>query len=471
MTLEKFSAWLAQKLPESPKAKENLLRLAKLHDRRCYQLIRFCFNPDSDYRTVVRALKEIKKRIGESSQPMILDSLTPLLYRVSQIIYNKSHVAPIVEFSRTDESALGNAAHEVLKEMSNSNPAVFKANVKALSDLLKEQSQGGSGEGAVDTLKACAGFAKSYPKDMPQERKLLEALVSFALTGKPPTAAKHAVTILMYSASRKELYASDLVKRCLKDFEFGENHFLAKLACLSQLVLLAPEQCEQHAKAIKDICTNIIVGTRTEKPAGEENKEDKDCKKVWAEEAELDVEIRAKILALRVLVNRIRGRPDAQSIGVIRSLNHIIANDGEALKTKTTPAAHRSRMRLAAAQHLLRLASIRMFDEMISAADFIRLATVAQDPCFQVRRGFLDKLQKYLAAKQLPTRFHTIVFLMAYEPDDQWRDEIATWIRARTNALSTDRIDMESIFARLMSLLVHHPDFGTQYEDIMDFAK
>lgn len=479
VNLEKFSAWLAQKLPESHKAKENLQRLAKLHDRRCYQLIRFCFNPDSDYRTVVKALKELKKRIADSNQPMILDSLTPLLYRVSQIIYNKSHVAPIVEFSRTDESALGNAAHEVLKEMSSSNPAVFKANVKALSDLLKEQSPGSGSRGtssAVDTLKACAGFAKSYPKDMPQERKLLEALVSFALTGRPPAAAKHAVTILMHSANRRELYAFDLVKRCLKDFEFGEQHFLAKLACLSQLVLLAPAQCEDHAKAIKDICTDIIVKTRTERPAGEENKEDKDRKKVWAEESELDAEIKAKILALRVLVNRVRSRPDTQreNLGVIKSLNHIVANDGEALKSKVSPAAHRSRMRLAAAQHLLKLATNPIYDEVISATDFIRLATVAQDGCLQVRRGFLDKLQKYLAAGQLPPRFYTIVFLMAYEPEDRWREEVATWIRARSSALSKSKAGhtvMEGVFARLLSLLVHHPDFGTEVEDIMDFAR
>lgn len=463
-------------MPEPPKAKDNLQKFAKLHDRRCYQLIRFCFNPESDYRTVVKALKEIKKRIGESSQSGILDSLTPLLYRVSQLIYNKSHVAPIVEFSRTDP-ALGPTAHEVLKEMSGSNPAVFKANVKALSDLLQEQSpNSGSPDssGAVDTLKACAGFAKSYPKDMPQERKLLQALVSFALTGSPPTAAKHAVTILMHSASRKDIYATDLVKRCIKDFKFGEEHFLAKLSCLGQLVLLAPEQCEDDSKAIKELVTDIIVKVRTPKP-DDENEEE--SKSVWADDSELDDEIKAKLLALRVLVNRLRAHADVanpENASVVKSLNKIVANEGEPLGAKSTPATHRSRLRLAAAQHLLKLATYKPYDDLISAVEFNRLAVVSQDGCLQVRQGFVNKLKKYLAAGKLNARYYTIIFLMAYEPKEDWREEVVTWIRARAVQVSKSTSGsnvMEGIFARLMSLLVHHPDYGTQVKDLTDFSK
>lgn len=427
---------------------------------------------------MVKALKEIKKRIGESSQPGILDSLTPLLYRVSQLIYNKSHVAPIVEFSRTDELALGGTAHEVLKEMSGSNPAVFKANVKALSDLLQEQSPtlgSTDSSGAVDTLKACAGFAKSYPKDMPQERKLLQALVSFALTGSPPAAAKHAVTILMYSATRKELYATDLVKRCIKDFKFGDEHFLAKLACLGQLVLLAPDQCIDDSKTIKDLVTDILVKVRTPKPADEND--DDEPKEAWAEESELDPEIKAKLLALRVLVNRMRANTEVQSAdnaSVMKSLNQIVANEGEPLKTKITPATHRSRLRLAAAQHLLKLATHKPYDELISATEFNRLAVVAQDRCIQVRKGFVNKLKKYLAAGKLAPRYYTIVFLMAYEVDEDWLEEVVTWIRSRGAQLAKSAAGhniMEGIFARLMSLLVHHPDFGTQVKDLTDFSK
>lgn len=360
--LNKFIEWLSQKLPDTPKAKENLLKFAKLHDRRCYQLIRFCFSPDSDYRTVVKALKEIKKRISEApgTAPTIMETLTPLLYRVSQLIYNKSHVPHIVEFSRTDEASLSAVAHEVLKEMSSSNPAVFKANVKALSDLLQEQSSARSptdSAGAVDTLKACAGFAKSYPADMPQERKLLQALVGFALTGQPPAAAKHAVSILMYSAKRREMYAADLIRRCVRDFEFGGEHFLAKLACLAQLVLLAPAQCEEENDAIMDIAKDVLLKVRT--PAGEEERAgagagaggEGEDEAVWVPEEAVDVECRAKMLALRITVNRLRahvgmleGAREAEEFrrtkvpeAVLKMLMQLVVKEGELSIDEDTP--------------------------------------------------------------------------------------------------------------------------------------
>lgn len=227
--------------------------------------------------------------------------------------------------------------------MSTSNPAVFKANVKALSDLLQEQSSSrrddAANSGAVDTLRACAGFAKSYPKDMPQDRKLLQALVSFALTGKPPAAAKHAVSILMYSANRKEMYAADLLKRCIKDFQFGSSHFLAKLACLAQLVLLAPEQCEDESKAITAIARDVIFNTRT--PVAEQGPE---AEAEWVDDDHLDVECKAKILALKILVNRLRAGTEIETVKkisgtVMKLLVKLVSNEGELSAEKNTPFA------------------------------------------------------------------------------------------------------------------------------------
>jgi sister-chromatid-cohesion protein PDS5 len=48
-----------KQLPDPTKVTECLWKFAKLHDRRCYQLIRFCMAPESDYRTVVKAIVSI----------------------------------------------------------------------------------------------------------------------------------------------------------------------------------------------------------------------------------------------------------------------------------------------------------------------------------------------------------------------------------------------------------------------------
>ena len=42
--------------PDPAKVTSDLWKFAKMHDRRSYQLLRFCFAPESDYRTMYRAV-------------------------------------------------------------------------------------------------------------------------------------------------------------------------------------------------------------------------------------------------------------------------------------------------------------------------------------------------------------------------------------------------------------------------------
>lgn len=48
-------------LPDPTRTTADLWKFAKLHDRRNYQLIRFCMAPESDYRTVFKALVRLKQ--------------------------------------------------------------------------------------------------------------------------------------------------------------------------------------------------------------------------------------------------------------------------------------------------------------------------------------------------------------------------------------------------------------------------
>lgn len=43
-------------LPNPQQATSDLWKFAKMHDRRSYQLVRFCMTPESDYRTVFKAI-------------------------------------------------------------------------------------------------------------------------------------------------------------------------------------------------------------------------------------------------------------------------------------------------------------------------------------------------------------------------------------------------------------------------------
>ena len=403
----------------------------------------------------------------------------PLLYRTSIIVYNKSHVPAIMEYSRTDEKELASTAHEILKEISSRTPEVLKAHVQEICRILQEQApthKKPNDAGAVDDLKACAAFAQRFANEIPQDRKFVQAMTSFALHGTPPEAAKYAVSIMMATSDKKELLARDLVTKSVKDFKYGSEGFLSRLATLSQLVFLVPQEVDEEIDDIIDIAIKqILLQVRTPSSTADYT---------WSEA--IDDECAAKCWALKILVNRLRSHQEDSTLSDIAApvytlLSTLIKKEGELSNTKHTPASHKSRLRLLAARLFLKLCTSKPHDALLTPAAFNALAEVAQDPLLEVRSSFLQRLKKYAAQSKLPQRFYTIPFLLAFEPVQSLKSETATWIRSRAAFFSTIGTHqkgaakastvMESVFARLLSLLAHHPDFADTADDLLDFAR
>ncbi len=405
---------------------------------------------------------------SSNSASTVMETLTPLLYRASVILYNKSHVPPVIGFSRTDEGGLSSTAHEVLKEISTHSPEIFRAHVKELCRALESEvptANKPNASGAVDDLKACAAFARRFPQEIPQDRKFHQSMMSFALHGSPPTAAKHAVSVLMASADRKEIYAKDLVQQCLKDFKYGSDGFLTRLAALSQLMLLASNFIDDETDSIVEIAIDkVLLQVRSPSEAGETE---------WQETP--DDDCAAKMWALKILVNHLRSFgekiPDELAQRVFSLLNTLIEQKGELSKSQDTPAAHKSRLRLLAAQSFLKLCSFKRLDSLMTPKDFNTLAIVVQDPLPPIRAAFISKIMKYLGQGKLPLRFYTIIFLLAFEPRHDILESALTWIRSRAAMLAKQKdTTMETLFSRLLSLLAHHPDFDTSYEGSKDIV-
>ncbi|KAI7095974.1 hypothetical protein KC352_g38945, partial [Hortaea werneckii] len=198
-----------------------------------------------------------------------------------------------------------------------------------------------------------------------------------------------------------------------------------------------------------------------------------------------DDDLCAKLWALRILVNGLRGVKTSAdkvldaveeirdaAIPVYRLLNTLIERDGELSKTTTTPEHHKSRLRLAAANQLLKLSCNRPLDQLFTPQDFNRLARVAQDPLPEVRAGFVQKLKKYLGQSKLPSRFYGLVFMYAFEPKRETLETTTTWLKARATLMAkTAEGGMETNFARFLSLLAHHQDFSLDAEDLRDFVE
>ncbi|KAK3302512.1 armadillo-type protein [Chaetomium strumarium] len=471
--LNKTIQYIAQFLPDDAKTKQDLYRFAKINDRRNYNLIKYVVGQEHDFKTVHNALKELMKRIQTSKDPGIRDTLLPLLYRSGCLLFNRSHLSTIMEYSRSDKDGMGAAAHEILTEISQRNPDLFKTHIGQLCKDLVDQAPTATqvnDPAVVQTLKACSAYAQKYPKDVPVDREFRRTMISYALYGQPSRAAKYAVNILLAKKDDNSMIsATDLLTKTLKDWTYGSKTFLNKLAVVGLLELLAPKVTEDAEDKILNMAVQqVLLETRTDASDGDED---------WVDDARLDEECQAKCLALKILANRLRSMDDIDEAKekakpVWKLFMKLIRSKGELSKTKETPKHHRSRLRLLAAQLLLKLCRLKHFDEMLSAEDFDALALTTQDAVQEVRHGFVRKLQKYLADNKLRSRFYTIVFLMAFEPSAEFKQRTETWIRSRARQFQENKQPvLEAVMARLLSLLAHHPDYSADLDELVDHAR
>lgn len=465
--------WFANVLPDATRVNHDLQKFAKLHDRRSYQLLRFAMDPRSDYNTVFKAIKEFKKRIqaNQAAPAGIFESLTPIIFRSACLIYNRSNQVVFSEYARSNKRGLGSTANIIMQEISEKHPEIFQASLKELCKLIQANvpTQTKPNEIVlVDTLKSLASFAKSNGSKIPNDKIFIEALLGFAMYGAPSKAAKYAIIILAVTSDRKEMHMKDLLDKSLKNWEYSTDHSLTKLAVINQLSKMAPSIVEESNDEILKISRDLLLEVRTKSTKSELD---------WQEDSILDIECQAKIYAIKILVARLQGNKDDEAvkslaIPVFKLLNSLIEKKGEITKMGTTPKHHKARLRLLAANQLLKLCVSENFDKILSPNDFYKLSYVAQDPIEDVRRGFIGKLQKYLTKNLLPNRFLTIIFITAFEPSQGFRNSIMTWIRYRAKvAFDSKKGIFEAIFPRLIHLLAHHPDYSSIPNELLDHAK
>ena len=487
-TLTKWVNAISKTMAEPSRVSADLWKFAKIHDRRNYQLVKFAMRPENDYRTVINAIKELTKRIkeGPAGTVSLLETLTPLLYRCSLLVYNRSHVPTIMRLTRTDDFGLGETAYEVLKEISNRNPELLRTHVKDMCKELEDNAPTATNaeeSSATDTLKACAAFSRKFPADLPKDRKFLLAMSSYTLHARSTKAAKHAVSLILTAADKKEMYAKDLLNKALEGCTYESPQFLTRLATLAQICLLAPAAANAQSDVIIRIAIKDTLKVNRNPSMQTEAY-------VWSDTG--DEETEAKELALKVLVNRCRSMKDnSESFKELIDplyviLIKLIDNEGEF--SKGTPPSQKSRLRLAASRLLLKLCRhSRGCEDAVTQATFNQVALVALDRLSQVRNGFIEQIKKYLSRNRLHSRWLAVLFLLAFEPDSQLQSSTVTWLKARAqtyaqhsqgqpSAKSGHENVMELLFARLLSLLAHHPDFPDKnsqdyHVELVDYSR
>ncbi|RDA92374.1 hypothetical protein CP533_4402 [Ophiocordyceps camponoti-saundersi (nom. inval.)] len=473
-SLMKTLEWFGAFFPDPLKVRADLLKFAKLNDRRSYQLVKYAIESESDFKTVRRAIHELITKIQQAgSASGCLDTLIPLLYRSSCIMFNRSHLATIMDYSKSDKDGFAGVAHQVLNDISQRNPDIFKAHVGELLKEIAEQAptdKRSNDPTVADILRAYSSYSKRYPRDIDCSKSFTQTLVNYALYGSPPKCAKYAVNILLArDDDRCKVTATNLLRSAVKDLDYGTPHFLTRLATVSQLQRLAPTVAADSDEHMDDLTINkILRQVRTEaKP---------DSDPTWVQDADMDKELQAKCLSLRILVNRAIAaaeEPDAveRVKPVFKLLMNFVIAEGEFCKTQDTPSHHKKRLRLLAGLMTLKLCTVKGYDEQLEPTNFNKLAELVQDSELQVRRRFMEKLQAYLTRGRLRARFHTILFLVAFEPVTELKNRVETWIRSRSRYYDEKKQQvMEAMMGRLIPLLAHHPDYTSEVDDLADFA-
>lgn len=472
--LHKTMQWFGTFFPDPLKVRSDLQKFVKLNERRNYQLTKFAIGSDSDFKTVRRAINELIAKIQGSSAATCLDTLIPLLYRSSSLMFNRSHLTTIMDYSKKDKEGFSTVAHEVLNDISQRNPDLFKAHSENLRKEIVDQVPSASrpnDPAVVDILKAYSSYSKKYPTDVAYDRKFIQVLMDYALYGAPARVSKYAVNVLLAKSDDKsKVTATNLLQKAMKELDYGSTHFLTRLSAVSQLERLAPTVTTDFNERIRELTINTILRqVRTE---------EEDPKRTWVEDEDMNEELQAKCLSLKILVNQAlanQQEPDAvdRVKVILKLLKTFVVEEGEFCKNEATPtpSAHRKRLRLLAGQLILKLCTVKVYDDQFSAASFNKLAELVQDNELNVRRRFMEKLQNYLTRGRLRARYYTILFLAAFEPVSEVKTRVETWLRSRARYFeATKRRAMESMMGRLIPLLAHHPDYSSETEDLKDFA-
>ncbi|KAK1245146.1 hypothetical protein MKX08_004775 [Trichoderma sp. CBMAI-0020] len=471
--LAKTMQWFGAYFPDPLKVRSDLQKFVKLNERRSYQLVKYAIESESDFKTVRRAIAELITKISASSGASSLDTLIPLLYRSSCLMFNRSHLATIMDYSKSDKNGFAAVAHQVLNDISQRNPDIFKAHAEELrKELIQKaptETTKSQDTSVSDILKAYSSYAKRYPEDVKYDKTFTQTLMNYALYGVPIKTPKYAINVLLAKNDDKsKVTATTLLHKVMANLKYGAPHFLNKLATISQLERLAPTVTADSDDAINDITIKkILHEVRTE--AG-----DKDPS--WVDDADMDEELQAKSLSIRILVNRALATStdtdaDSRIKPIFKLLKTYVAAEGELSKVKDTPKHHKKRLRLLAGLMILKLCTVKKYDDQFDHAGFNKLAELVQDSELQVRRRFMDKLQNYLTRGKLRARFHTILFLTAFEPFPELKNRVETWLRSRARFYAQNEQQiMEALMGRLIPLLAHHPDYSADEADLVDFA-
>lgn len=496
---------LARVFPDAFKFQENLKKLREmLQEPTLRELFRKSVNPDLGCSAVFKAVSDVVLKVG--SKNPVLETVKGLLDRAAPLLVDEQCIKELFKLVKdaveglSDEeddeyewhesvgaSLVGKKGLALLLALAAVFPSQFQNEdiFQQLLVFLKNKDQ----EIVDDALKMLAFTGNGIQKvDKSLANYYHPVLSKLALKGTPCQAKYSLRSIAKISPSSSQPF-DRVFANLVSSLSYDCPLLLTTLTALGEIALLAPAVFETERPAI---VRDFVVKELLMKDRSESVNSD-DSENSWCEDRDVTHETQAKVKGIRLLVKWLRGQTSNQELcsrpifktyiqPVLRLLDSLLASKGDLQQQGHVSAANCSRLRLAAASGIIKIAQEPHCTEFITLEVFQKLSLVMQDPCYEVRDKFTKKLHKAEDLLKLPLEYLGIFALAAPEPVKERRNQVKQmiaknvktrrdYLKQHTSAQACSHsILPEYALPCVIHMLAHHPDFKRDdHETLVQF--
>uniref|UniRef100_A0A3Q3WB99 Uncharacterized protein n=1 Tax=Mola mola TaxID=94237 RepID=A0A3Q3WB99_MOLML len=419
---------ITRNLPDPGKAQDFVKKLAQVldDDERIRDQLETLVSPSCSCKQAEVCVRDITKKLGSPKQPSnpFLEMVKFLLERIAPVHIDTESISALIKQvnksidGTADDEEEGvpteeaiRAGLELLKVLSFTHPVSFHSaeTFESLLGCLKMDDE----KVAEAALQIFKNTGSKMEESFPHIKSVLLPVLQAKAKRGPPRQAKYAIHCINAMFTNRDTHFAQIFEPLHKGLDPANlEQLITPLTTLGHLAQLAPEQ---FAAPLKSLVANFIVKDllMNDRIPG------KKTTKLWVADDEVSPETLAKIQGIKLMVRWLLGVKNNQSKSgnsTLRMLTAILHSDGDLTEQGRMGKPDMSRLRLAAACALLKLAQEPCYHEIITLEQYQLCALVINDECYQVRHCFAQKLHRGLCRLRLPLEYMAVFALCAKDP-------------------------------------------------------
>uniref|UniRef100_A0A8C4GU92 PDS5 cohesin associated factor B n=1 Tax=Dicentrarchus labrax TaxID=13489 RepID=A0A8C4GU92_DICLA len=474
---------ITRNLPDPGKAQDFVKKLAQVldDDERIRDQLETLVSPSCSCKQAEVCVRDITKKLGSPKQPSnpFLEMVKFLLERIAPVHIDTESISALIKQvnksidGTADDEEEGvpteeaiRAGLELLKVLSFTHPVSFHSaeTFESLLGCLKMDDE----KVAEAALQIFKNTGSKMEESFPHIKSVLLPVLQAKAKRGPPRQAKYAIHCINAMFTNRDTHFAQIFEPLHKGLDPANlEQLITPLTTLGHLAQLAPEQ---FAAPLKSLVANFIVKDllMNDRIPG------KKTTKLWVPDDEVSPETLAKIQGIKLMVRWLLGVKNNQSKSgnsTLRMLTAILHSDGDLTEQGRMGKPDMSRLRLAAACALLKLAQEPCYHEIITLEQYQLCALVINDECYQVRQCFSQKLHRGLCRLRLPLEYMAVFALCAKDPVKERRAHarqcLVKNVNIRREYLKQHAAISDKLFSLLpeyvvpytIHLLAHDPDY------------